>query len=138
MKYILTLCIALSFTVNVFSQKDTSVPNAAMKTDYLKKSKTQKTIAWVLLGSGIVLIGAGIIVGENGVNDVSLNEATSGAALIVAGAVVDIASIPFFILGAKNKRKALAVTFKNEFVPQLQQGSLVRTPTPTIGLTIRL
>ena len=128
----------VALTGKVFSQKDTTLPNSSMKTDYLQKSKTQKTIAWVLLGSGTVLIGAGVIVTVNGEANLSFDDAESGAALIVAGAVADIASIPFFILGAKNKRKALAVTFKNEFVPQLQQGGLVRIPIPTIGLTVRL
>ena len=128
----------VAFTGKVFSQKDTTLPNSSMKTDYLQKSKTQKTIAWVLLGSGTVLIGAGVIVTVNGEANLSFDDAESGAALIVAGAVADIASIPFFILGAKNKRKAFAVTFKNEFVPQLQQGGLVRIPIPTIGLTVRL
>ena len=109
-----------------------------MNTNYLQKSKTQKTIAWILLGSGTALIGAGIIVGGNGAEEASFNDASNGAALIIAGALADIGSIPFFIASAKNKRKALTVSFKNDFVPQLQQSCLVRIPSPTVGITIRL
>jgi len=138
MKYLLILCIMLALTGKVFSQRDTTLSNSSTNTNYLQKSKTQKTIAWILLGSGTALIGAGIIVGENGADEASLNEATNGAALIIAGALVDIGSIPFFIASAKNKRKALTVSFKNDFVPQLQQSCLVRIPIPTVGIAIRL
>lgn len=48
MKSILIIII-LTFSITVFSQQ-TSPPT--VNTDYLKKSKTQKTIAWVLAGGG--------------------------------------------------------------------------------------
>ena len=78
----------LALTGKVFSQRDTTLSNSSMNTNYLQKSKTQKTIAWILLGSGTALIGAGIIVGENGADEASLNEATNGAALIIAGIIL--------------------------------------------------
>src|ERR1044072_8806263 len=104
MKKLLILCLILTSACKTFSQVDSASPNASAKTDYLKKSKTQKTVAWVLLGAGTAMTIGGVIAGRNGVDDIDPNEATNGAALIVGGIVLDIASIPFFISGAKNKQ----------------------------------
>jgi hypothetical protein len=51
MKKQFILIIVLALTINVFSQLN---PNrtAAIKTDYLQKSKKQKKAAWVLLCGG--------------------------------------------------------------------------------------
>ena len=138
MKKLLILCLILTSACKTFSQVDSASPNASVKTNYLKKSKTQKTVAWVLLGTGTAMTIGGVIAGRNGVDDIDPNEATNGAALIVGGIVLDIASIPFFISGAKNKQRAMAVTLKNDFVPHLQQGLVMRTPLPTISVALKL
>jgi hypothetical protein len=49
MRKIFILCVLLASAGKVCSQADTTVPDTSMKTKYLKKSKTQKTVAWVLL-----------------------------------------------------------------------------------------
>ena len=48
-----TVCIALMMVtvISIFSQQTPSV-----KTDYLQKSKNQKTGAWVLLGGGFSVL----------------------------------------------------------------------------------
>lgn len=137
MRKFLILCLLLSITGKAFSQPDTAMPQSSIKTDYLKKSKTQKTVAWVLLGVGTSMIVGGIIAGRNAVDDTSLDEATNGAALIAGGLVVDIVSIPFFIAGAKNKGRAMSVTLRNDLVPQLQKSALARVPVPTVSLVLR-
>src|SRR4028119_132990 len=48
----------------------------ASNDDYLKKSKNQNTAAWILLGGGTALIGAGYLFGSR--NRASLGEAGVG------------------------------------------------------------
>jgi hypothetical protein len=138
MKKYVTFFLLMLFAGKTFSQVDTSTSHTSLKTDYLKKSKTQKTIAWILLGTGTTLIVIGSSIGTHGVEDLSYNEAAAGAGFIIAGALMDIGSIPLFIAGAKNKRRAMSVTINNELIPRLQQGMIARVPMPTIGLRVRL
>jgi len=90
-----------------------SLPNDApdIKTDYLKKSKNQKTAAWILLGGGFalsttsILIAtpkatedltyglAGFLVGE----PVPENNYTAESILLVTGIAAMLGSIPLFI-----------------------------------------
>jgi hypothetical protein len=84
------------------------------KTDYLQKSRNQKTGAWILLGAGVAGIFAGIAVQANKApeNTYALftDEKTdnTGFVIIGAGACVAIGSIPLFAASSKNKRKASA------------------------------
>ena len=126
------------FAEKIFSQVDTATAHTSLKTEYLKKSKTQKTIAWVLVATGTTLMIIGGSVGNHAATDLSINEAASGGGLIIAGAVMDLGSIPLFIAGAKNKRRAMSVSINSDFVPRLQQGMVARVRMPGIGLRIRL
>jgi hypothetical protein len=136
-KYVPFLLLML-FAGKTFSQVDTTTSHTSIKTDYLKKSKTQKTIAWVLVAAGTTLIIIGGSIGTHGEEDLSYNDAATGGGLIIAGALMDLGSIPLFIAGAKNKRRAMSVSINSDFIPRLQQGMVTRVPMPTIGLTVRL
>ena len=138
MKKFITFFLLMFFAVKTFSQIDTSTTRSSIKTDYLKKSKTQKTIAWVLLAAGTTLIIIGGGIGTHGAEDASFNDAATGGGLIIAGAVMDLGSIPLFIADAKNKRRALSVTINNEFVPRLQQNMIAHVPIPMVGIRIGL
>jgi hypothetical protein len=61
MKKIITCSVILAFSATSFCQQNVQKPSLA-ETDYLQKSKKQKTIAWVLLGGGATLILTGIII----------------------------------------------------------------------------
>ena len=85
------------------------------KTDYLQKSRNQKTGAWILVGVGAVGIVTGIIVEskksvENFANIFTEEQKTdnTGSFIAVAGACMALGSIPLFISSSKNKRKASA------------------------------
>jgi len=141
MKKILTFCLLLSIAITTFSQADTVIPNRSIKTDYLKKSKNQKTIAWVLLGSGTTMMVTGLIIARNAPDDPFTpggKDFNNGVALFVIGGLVNLASILFFIAGARNKRKALSISLKNDLVPKMQQGILVHATTPTLSLVLKL
>jgi len=138
MKKILVLFLFLAVAVNIFSQVDTIATHTSIKADYLKKSKTQKTVAWVLVGAGTTLMVVGLSTGLNAADDVNLNEAITGGSLIIVGAVIDLGSIPLFIAGAKNKRRAMSVTINNDLVPSLRQGSIAHVPMPTLSFVFKL
>ena len=76
--------------------------------DYAKKAKTQKIVAWVLVGAGVGLMTTGLIVAGKDKDDLgqAAGDTIGGAALITTGAVIGVVSIPFFIMSSKNKKKA--------------------------------
>ena len=106
------LFLLVLITMQPYCQADTIAQPESIKTDYLQKSKTQKTIAWIMLTAGTAMLAGGIITGRNSVDDASIDEAFDGGALIVGGLVVDLASIPLFIAASNNKKKGLSLTFK--------------------------
>ena len=103
------------------------------------------TTAWIFLGTGTTLMIAGLVVSANteendhaGSAKGNDNDFGTGGVLLGIGGAFDIASIPFFIAGSKNRAIAMSVKIKNDFLPQLQQGSIARLPGPTIGLVLKL
>ena len=71
-------------------------------TYYLKQSKDQKTFAWILLGVGVTLTTVGGIQVSNNL----FTDSHGGEALMVAGLISTVASIPLFFSAAKNKKRA--------------------------------
>ncbi len=123
-------------------------PVRAGNTDYLKKSKRQQTAALVLLGGGATLTATGLIIGLSHVdneivaafNGENSNSFTAGAVLFYTGLACMAASIPFFISSSNSKRKSMGAGafLKLENRPQVQQGMMVNTRFPVIGLKITL
>ena len=111
-----------------------SVPS--IKTDYLVKSKNQKTAAWVLLGGGVGLIGTGFLVGDG--KNSTFDDAATGAVLAGIGVLSAIGSIPLFIASGKNKRKAMKASafIKMDTVPLLQKRSLIQNSYPAFSMNI--
>lgn len=74
--------------------KDTSLS----KSDYLLKSKNQKTVAWVLLGGGTALFVAGVLIGSDTDEGEWFGDNLEKGAIVAAvGAGALLGSIPFFI-----------------------------------------
>ena len=69
---------------------------------YNQKHKTNKTIAWVLLGSGIAMTAIGTSIALENI----LSDGHEGEALILTGIGASLVSIPFFDAAKRNKRKA--------------------------------
>ncbi len=84
---------------------------------FLKKSKTQKTTGFILLGGGVMLMGTGMVIGINETLNVignignpdSKSSLAGGAICFYTGLAASVASIPFFVSAGKNKRAAAEV-----------------------------
>ena len=133
-----------------------SVPNdiPVVKTDYLKKSKNQKTAAWVLLGGGFALTTTSIVMASSKITEdyvtviagvfssepVQENNYTAENILLITGTASMLASIPFFIASKKNKRRATDITanIKMEDAKLIRNQSFVQTSYPAFALKIKL
>jgi len=137
MKKSMIYFLLLALPITSFCQKTTdTIPD--IKTDYMVKSKNQKTAAWVLFGGGLALIGTGFLVGDG--KEASFDDAATGAVLAGIGVLSTIGSIPLFIASGKNKRKAMqAITFiKMEDARMIHNQSFIQTSYPVIALKIKL
>ena len=133
-KYLFPVAM-LAFCINSFSQP-TINKAATVNTDYLKKSKSQKTTAWVMLGGGAAFILIGDLIGNS--KGSSFSDAGTGVVIAGIGVLSMIGSIPVFIASAKNKRRAMSMSFKNETMPQVQKSSFVYKSIPSLTLRISL
>lgn len=133
-KFIFSLMFLL-FVLKSFSQTPTSLEHS--KDYYLKKSKNQKTTAWILLGTGTALIGVGLI---DGSKKTTLSEGSGDFWFyaLTVGVAADLASIPFFISSSKNKKRAASITINNQNILLPQQSSLCLKMQPAITLKINL
>ena len=130
MKKIIAYFLMLVLPVISFCQKtNDSVP--VVKTDYLAKSKSQKTAAFILLGIGVTTLTIAAV------GDLDLD--VLGTVVIVGG-IATVVSIPLFIASGKNKRKAMKASafIKMETVPSIQKQSYIQNSYPAIAFKINL
>jgi hypothetical protein len=139
------LCTMLMLLATVTFSQQTNPSVALTKQDYLKKSKKQKTAAWLLLSGGLACVITGSILSTDlSVDDDNygslFDENTSRAGTVVAiiGSCFMAGSIPFFIAAHRNKKKSISLSFKNEMAPQIQKWSFVYRSVPSITLKISL
>jgi hypothetical protein len=137
---LICLALLLCFSISLFSQQTTPTVN----TDYLKKSKNQKTTAGILLGGGtaFVLIGLALFPKNyslfGGNSSSTESQAGVSAVMILAGGGSMLASIPFFIASSKNKKKAMSMSLKNQLVPVLQGDGFANRVIPSLIVKINL
>ena|SRR5688572_11757878 len=129
MKKFIVVFMLLAASVISFGQP-VNTPVVPVETDYLKKSRGQKTAAWILLGTGATIFA---IVAPGNVSFDVLGP------LVIVGGLATLGSAPLFIAGAKNKRKArLSPAIKMENAPVTQLVSLVNRSYPAIAIRISL
>ena len=130
MKKIMVYFLLLALPVTSFCQK-TNDSVSVVKTDYLAKSKSQKTAAFILLGIGVTTLAIAAV------GDLDLDAL---GAVVVVGGVATIASIPLFIASGKNKRKANNFTgnIKMENAPFFQNRSFVQKSFPAFSVKCSL
>ncbi len=107
--------------------------------DYLKRSKNQKTVGWVLLGGGTALIATAYLV-DPPARPGSFDDLVIKGAFVVVGALSAISSVPFFIASGKNKRRARSATayLKMEGASAIRGFSKVLILFPAASIKIRL
>lgn len=69
---------------------------------YIQKSKNQRVGGLVLLGSGVLLSGIGLLIAQNS----NLDEIEGGVIIMGLGALSGLISIPIMIMAHANKNKA--------------------------------
>jgi len=147
MKKVVIYFLLLTMSVTSFCQQ-AGQNTPAVKTDYLKKSKNQKTAAWVLLSGGFALTAAGVIVGvDEAVNDLgnifdpeAQPSSNIGGVLFFTGGAAMLGSIPFFISSAKNKKRAMqtSVGLKMEKSSSIRENYLIQNSYPALSLRFNL
>lgn len=123
---LLLIMVTLFFTAPTFAQKKIET-----KEYYLNKSRKQKTIGYILEGTGAALIISGLIVG-NGDKNNDPNELDFGPNfdvglwLIGGGLACGAAGIPFFISSGNNARKAATISWGHQkiIIPQLKKAQI--------------
>lgn len=137
----------LVFTSVSFFQQNSSPKYSFTQTDYLKKSKNQKTLAWLLLGSGACLVIVGQLIPkgeEDGFDILTWSESHKNddlkALFTLGGALSMGGSIPLFIASDKNKRRAIEASafFDFEKVPMLNQMQIRQHRFAVTGIRIQL
>lgn len=129
-----------SLALLVVVEKSFSQTPEFTKDYYLSKSKSQKTIGWVMLGGGVAMATAGILIVNKNDDDLLDNLGNTGAGMIleIAGIATALGSIPFFISSAKNIRKAAFISLNNQQILIPQQNSFALTTQPALLLKIEL
>lgn len=142
--------LLLIFFVNILkidaqiNKPDSSISEQHKMADFLlKKSKNQKTAAWILLGVGAGVVIAGAIIGTNAVKnsypddsfDIFPRGSIAGGGMLLGGGVAMIVSVPFFIASGRNK-KEVNLFFQNESQSSLQR--LHKANVYSVGISLRL
>jgi hypothetical protein len=134
---LILICITTSASAQVTQQINNTVliKNTIDKEKdqayYLMKAKKQTTAWLVLLGSGVVLVGTGLLIGAG--EDASFSDAEAGVILGALGLSSMITSLPFFISSRINKSKS-----KVELTAQRTSNLRGKGMTTVKGLTLTI
>jgi hypothetical protein len=161
MKSFITLTMLLAFTTASFAQQDTTIqqqttptpmqakPNTHWKdSDLYKKSKTQKIVAWSLIGGGTIGLFATLIADANQGTYNSFSDVITGekpayksytTSYVIFSAVVG-GGFYLMIRSTMNKKKAMATSvFMDMEKAQVLQGAAFSYQSfPVVGLKIPL
>ena len=121
-----------------FSQKTTPSPTLTQQ-DYLAKSKSQKSTAWLLVGGGTAVLAGTLI---SAASSVCIGGGCTKKSFPIVpvglGSAAIVGSIPFFITSSRNKKKAISLSLKNEAFPQVSKQNFVYKAVPSLTLKLNL
>ncbi len=137
MKIIIFFTTLLLFSVASFSQQTTTATQSLTKTDYLQKSKNQKTTALILLGIGTAAIITGILI-ESPHRGTGNTQSFSGGLIEVGGIICVLTSIPYFLSSSKNKKRSTTLGIYNQRILLPQNNSFVLKNRPSFSVRIPL
>jgi hypothetical protein len=136
MKQILLTLTVLLFSLQSFCQGPANT--ALSKDEYLKKSKNQKKIAWILLGAGTVMAVGGYIVGSEYLFTESTTTVDIAAFTMLTGILSDLVSIGFFVSASNNKQRAARLAISNQKISIPHQYTVSFKMQPALTLKIPL
>jgi len=147
-RLLFAISLLLIFSISSSSQQTNPVQQFT-KTDYLKKSKHQKTAAWILMGAGGALVSSAFVIGMGQATDILVGVLTlsepeqhsnTADVLFYTGLASMAGSIPFFIASSKNKKKAnqIAVLLKMEKLTSFRYQSFKQNTYPALSVRIFL
>ncbi|MEO8763869.1 MAG: hypothetical protein ABI416_06270 [Ginsengibacter sp.] len=134
-KTLLSLFLLFSI-LQVFAQEEKS--KELSKEYHLRKSKNQKTTAFILLGTGsAVVVTSLLVLIKRNKNHESIDEYSWGP-IFAAGVVTDLVSIPWFFTSAWHKKQAASIAIANQKNLWYQKNNVAFVTQPAIKITIRL
>jgi hypothetical protein len=140
MKKATILFFSLVLATTTFCQQEAREATVT-HVDFLKKSKKQKTYAWLLTGAGsaILVLNALVSPYTNAITDIAGTHSVNtifyvGGAALVAGGVI------LFVASSKNKKKAGAVSvfLSIEEITVYQNTTVTNRSLPAFGFRISL
>jgi len=154
MKQVIALTLLVAMSSTLFSQQ-TVTSKSFTREDYLRKSRNQKTVGWILIGTSVLMYGSALAAATvDGIAQVNhdlwsaIDQNTPPVKknnkvitrMAITGTVALFGSIPFFDAASKNKKRANALSFslKSENVFLVQNASLVPQVIPALSLKISI
>ena len=135
-KVVLSFTLLLLFT-NAFSQ-DTTLP-ALTSADYLKKSKSQKSAGWAMLGVGVASLAGAAATFEISIGGYGGHAYNTGSAVLgVIGAGSLLTSAALFISSGQNRRKAASLALIHQPIQLPAHLPQVARTQPALQLRISL
>lgn len=133
MKKSISTFLIFAFLTATYGQETTSTIPEVTQANYLKKSRSQKTAAWILLGTGSLAT----ILGTIEVNP-NYGESTNTNFLLIGGLALVGASVPLFIASSRNKTRSMSMSLKNNVLPHIRHNNLSYSSVPSLSLKLRL
>jgi len=123
----------------------------AVKTNYLAKSKWQRTTGWILTGTGMAVTSIGLmLVFTDAVEDVTYTitsmmwgevepdpHPNNRGTILLTGTAMMLTGTTFLVISKMNKKKALSMSFINESSQQLRQNTVMNTSVPSVRLRLQ-
>lgn len=121
MKRFFLLCFNLAIICGITNAQQVPLADSNYKAQYaasVKKQKANRTAGWIFAGTGAIMFGVGIAqpIPEYYIDSDPAKgfPPQKGSALRIGGGVLGLASLPFFMQAVKYRRKAAAITLKQE------------------------
>ena len=93
-----------AITTNAQKLNTDTLPAAKSYEYYTKKRDTYNTVGWICVGTGLTMAGVGLLTDVG--SAYNHGSGKKGDGIAVAGEVVALAGIPFFIIAHSEKKKA--------------------------------
>jgi hypothetical protein len=131
-----SIILSFGFSLIVFNaiSQEFKAPKFS-KQKYIQKKRVFNIIGYGLLGTGAFLYIRGSVLAKKQRNanpNGLLN--LDGLSEQIVGGISGLASVPFFLVVAHYKNKAVSLSVNNEHNFMLQQNALVKTTQPTFTL----